>query len=163
MAFKMKGSPMFRNYGIGSPMKDGKPGATSELLRGLEAMGTGSDLDPTVIKNKEAEQLRGVRVEPGYDNMSDDERQAVRKRTATEMASNEASANAMRDRDVTEADVASQAKSRARTNANQARRDERDKNKTAVLEKKEAIQREKERWAALTPSQRKKELRKKTS
>ena len=155
MAFKMKGTPMYRNYGIGTPMKNGKPvpGATDELLKGLGAMGTGSDVDPTVIKNKEAEQLRGVRVEPGYDNMSDDERQAVRERTATEMASNEAAANAKRDRDVTGADVASQAKSRARTNANQAGRDERNKNKAAALE-------ERKRRASLTASERKKEDRK---
>lgn len=157
MAFKMKGTPMYRNYGIGSPMKDGKPvpGATDELLKGLGAMGTGSDVDPTVVKNKEAEATRGVRVGSGYNDMSDDERRAIREKTATEMASNEAAANTKRDRDVTEADVASQAKSRARTNANQAGRDERNKNKAAVLE-------ERKRMAALTPSQRKKENRKKT-
>jgi hypothetical protein len=138
MAFKMKGSPMYRNYGIGSPMKDGKPvpGATNELLKGLGAMGTGSDIDPTVIKNKDAEQLRGVRVGSGYNDMSDDERRAVREKTATEMASNEASANAMRDRDVTGADIASQARTRARKNANQAERDERNKNKAAALEER---------------------------
>lgn len=127
---------MYRNYGIGSPMKDGKPGATSELLRGLEAYGTGSDVDPIAIKNKNAEALRGVRVGPGYDNMSDDERKAIREETATEMASNEASANAMLDRDVTPGEIESQAKSRARTKANQAKRDERDKNKAAALEER---------------------------
>ena len=157
MAFKMKGTPMYRNYGIGTPMKKGKPvpGATNELLKGLGAMGTGSDIDPTVIKNKDAEQLRGVHVGSGYDDMSGDERQAVGEKTATEMASNEASANAMRDRDVTGADVKSQAKARARTNANQAGRDETAKIKAAALE-------ERKRKAALTPSQRKKENRKKT-
>lgn len=151
MAFKMKGTPMYRNYGIGSPMKDGKPvpGATNELLKGLGAMGTGSDIDPTVIKNKDAEQLRGVHVGSGYNDMSDDERQAVREKTATEMASNEASANAMRDRDVTPAEIESQAKARARTNANKAERDERNKNKAAALE-------ERKQRAAMTASERKK-------
>ena len=156
MAFKMKGSPMYRNYGIGSPMKNGKPvpGATDELLKGLGAYGTGSDIDPTVVKNNEAEAMRGVRVGSGYDDMSDDERQAIREKTATEMASNEAAANTKRDRDVTGADVASQAKSRARTNANQAARDERNEDKAAVLE-------ERKRRASLTASERKKEDRKK--
>ena len=31
MAFKMKGSPMYRNYGVGSPMnKNGNPEATAD-------------------------------------------------------------------------------------------------------------------------------------
>jgi hypothetical protein len=116
MAFKMKGSPMYRNYGIGTPMKNGKPvpGATDELLKGLGAMGTGGSVDPEVVKNKEAEASRAVRTPAGYDDMGDDERQVARKNMADEIARKGAMADRMAARDVTEADVASQAKQRAR-------------------------------------------------
>ena len=125
MAFKMKGSPMHRNYGIGSPMKDGKPGATSELLRGLEAYGTGSDLDPTVVKNNKAEALRGVDVPDDYDNMSEDERNRYKKSIQPEIDRKNALADRVVNREVTPADIESQAKARARANNRAAK----DKNK----------------------------------
>ena len=103
MAFKMKGTPMYRNYGIGTPMKKGKPvpGATDELLKGLGAMGTGSAVDPKVVKDNRAEATRGVQTPEGY-NM------------AGEIAENNARVDRVVARKVTNQDVASQAKSRAR-------------------------------------------------
>lgn len=118
MAFKMKGTPMYRNYGIGTPMKKGKPvpGATSELLRGLEASGTGSDLDPTVVKNLNAEKTRGVQTPEGYNNMSSDERQVARKNMTDEIAQNNDRVDRVIAREVTNQDIESQAKQRARDN-----------------------------------------------
>jgi len=117
MAFKMKGTPMYRNYGIGTPMKKGKPvpGATDELLSGLGAMGTGSAVDPEVVKNTKAEATRGVRTPEGYNDMAADERQAARKKMQPDIERNNARVDRVVARKVTNQDVASQAKSRART------------------------------------------------
>jgi hypothetical protein len=119
MAFKMKGTPMYRNYGIGTPMKKGKPvpGATDELLKGLGAMGTGSAVDPKVVKDNRAEATRGVQTPEGYNSMSSDERQVARKNMAGEIAENNARVDRVIAREVTNQDVASQAKSRARAKA----------------------------------------------
>jgi|TARA_R110002124_G_scaffold139771_2_gene303969 hypothetical protein len=116
MAFKMKGTPMYRNYGIGTPMKKGKPvpGATDELLKGLGAMGTGSAVDPKVVKDNRAEATRGVQTPEGYNNMSSDERQVARKNMAPDIERNNARVDRVVARKVTNQDVASQAKSRAR-------------------------------------------------
>ena len=117
MAFKMKGTPMYRNYGIGTPMKKGKPvpGATDELLSGLGAMGTGSNIDPKVVKDNRAEATRGVKAPEGYNDMSSDERQVARKNMAGEIAEDNARVDRVVARKVTNQDVASQAKSRARS------------------------------------------------
>ena len=116
MAFKMKGTPMYRNYGIGTPMKKGKPvpGATGELLSSLEASGTGSDIDPTVVKNDRAEALRGVDVPDNYNDMAEDERNLYKKSIQPEIDRKNAMADRVVARKVTNQDVASQAKSRAR-------------------------------------------------
>jgi len=116
MAFKMKGTPMYRNYGIGTPMKKGKPvpGATDELLKGLGAMGTGSAVDPKVVKDTRAEATRGVRTPEGYNEMAADERAAARKKMQPEIDENNARVDRVVARKVTNEDVASQAKQRAR-------------------------------------------------
>lgn len=107
---------MYRNYGIGTPMKKGKPvpGATDELLSGLGAMGTGDKNDPKVVKDTKAEATRGVRTPEGYNDMAADERQVARKKMAGDIERNNTRVDRVVARKVTNQDVASQAKSRAR-------------------------------------------------
>ena len=89
MAFKMKGSPMYRNYGIGTPMKVTDPvkpkpvkSATSNVLDSLSEYGKGGASDPVEQAKKKADDLatQGAwigRHEGAYENRDKDRVAAI--------------------------------------------------------------------------------------
>jgi hypothetical protein len=163
MAFKMKeGSPMYRNYGIGTPMKVTDPvkpkpvkSATSNVLDSLSEYGKGGASDPVEQAKKNADDLatRGAwigRHEGAYENRDKD-------RVAAINAKNMADAEKLRETGADAKFIANAGIAKNETEQgeadNEQRKADKDAKKTAALE-------EQKRWASLTPSQRKKEYRK---
>jgi hypothetical protein len=162
MAFKMKGSPMYRNYGIGTPMKVTDPvkpkpvkSATSNVLDSLSEYGKGGASDPVEQAKKKADDLatQGAwigRHEGAYENRDKD-------RVAAINAKNMADAEKLRETGADAKFIANAGIAKNETEQgeadNEQRKADKDAKKTAALE-------EQKRWASLTPSQRKKEYRK---
>jgi hypothetical protein len=156
MAFKMKeGSPMYRNYGIGTPMKVTDPvkpkpvkSATSNVLDSLSEYGKGGASDPVEQAKKNADDLatRGAwigRHEGAYENRDKD-------RVAAINAKNTADAEKLRK---TGADAKFIANAGIAKNETDQRNADKDANKAA----KAAAILERKRRAALTEKQRKDE------
>jgi hypothetical protein len=160
MAFKMKGSPMYRNYGIGTPMKITDPvkpvkSVTSNVLDSLSEYGKGGAKDPVVQAKKNADDIatQGAWIgsyEGAYENRDKD-------RVAAINAKNTADAEKLRKTGANAEFIANAAITKNETEQGEAdyeqRKADKDAKKTAALE-------EQKRWASLTPSQRKKEYRK---
>jgi hypothetical protein len=156
MAFKMKeGSPMYRNYGIGTPMKVTDPvkpkpvkSATSNVLDSLSEYGKGGASDPVEQAKKNADDLatRGAwigRHEGAYENRDKD-------RVAAINAKNMADAEKLRK---TGADAKFIANAGIAKNETEQGEADKDANKAA----KAAAILERKRRAALTEKQRKDE------
>jgi hypothetical protein len=153
MAFKMKeGSPMYRNYGIGTPMKVTDPvkpkpvkSATSNVLDSLSEYGKGGASDPVEQAKKNADDLatQGAwigRHEGAYENRDKD-------RVAAINAKNMADAEKLRK-------TGADAKFIANAGIAKNETDQRNADKAASDETKEAAKNERKRWASLTNEQR---------
>jgi hypothetical protein len=156
----MKCSPMYRNYGIGTPMKTTDPvkpvkSVTSNVLDSLSEYGKGGAKDPVVQAKKNADDIatQGAWIgsyEGAYENRDKD-------RVAAINAKNTADAEKLRKTGANAEFIANAAITKNETEQGEAdyeqRKADKDANKTAALE-------ERKRRASLTPSERKKEDRK---
>jgi hypothetical protein len=155
MAFKMKGSPMYRNYGIGTPMKVTDPvkpkavkSATSNVLDSLSEYGKGGAKDPVVQAKKNADDIatQGAWIgsyEGAYENRDKD-------RVAAINAKNTADAEKLRETGADAKFIANAGIAKNETEQGEA-------DKAAKKEAKNAAILERKRRAALTEGARKAE------
>jgi hypothetical protein len=163
MAFKMKGSPMYRNYGIGTPMKATDPvnpkpvkSVTSNVLDSLSNYGKGGANDPVVQAEKNASEvsMRGARI-GNQEGMTEWEKDVQHEedmnRVSAINAENTAAAEELRKTGADAKFIATTATEKNKTDQNAA---DKAADKAAKEARKDALLLQRQERAKLTPKER---------